>query len=293
MRNNVFTFGDTTFKQLNGTAMGTPPAPPYATIYYGIHEERFLVRHTGKLLFYKRFIDDVFGIYLPDNDNDADWLRLQHDMNAWQGLTWEFSELSSSVDFMDLTLSIHDGHIHTTLYEKPLNLHLYIPPHSAHPPGLLPGIVFGTLFRIHTLCSDTEDMTQRTLTFFRRLLARGYKADKLRPLFYKAIASAQNYRGPGEVTTNDAEPERPVILHLPFHPNDPPSTSVQSAWRTCIAQPIYKMKIGDLQNPKTKTKCGINRMIIAYKRPQNLGNLLSHRNLDDIGLPVSSYHNPD
>jgi hypothetical protein len=39
MRNNVFAFGSHYFKQCNGTAMGTPYACTYATIYYSYHEE--------------------------------------------------------------------------------------------------------------------------------------------------------------------------------------------------------------------------------------------------------------
>ena len=49
---NIFMFRDLTFKQLNGTAMGTPPAPPYATIYYGIHEEKFLPHHSQHVIYY-------------------------------------------------------------------------------------------------------------------------------------------------------------------------------------------------------------------------------------------------
>ena len=293
MRNNVFIFGDMTFKQLNGTAMGTPPAPPYATIYYGIHESRFLDKYDGKLLYYKRFIDDVLGIFLPDpalGDNDPDWIRLQTEMNAWNGLEWEFSKLVTRLNFMDLTLSINGNRIQSTLYEKELNLHLYIPPHSAHPPGLLPGIVYGTLFRIFTLCNDPADRMARTRVFFQRLLVRGYKADKIKPLFYKAIASAKKYDG--TKTNKSSKQTNYVILHLPFHPQDPASREIQRAWRETIASPQYKMPIGNLKNPKTNTKCGIERMIIAYKRPMNLGNLLSHRKLDDLGPPVSSYYDP-
>jgi hypothetical protein len=295
MRNNVFTFGDMTFLQTNGTAMGTPPAPPYATIYYACHEDSFLPAFNDSLLFYKRFIDDVFGVWLCDPDpmtDEARWRAFQAAMNQARGLEWEFSDRLTQVDFMDLTISIAGTRIRTTLFEKPLNLHLHIPPHSAHPPGLLPGIVHGTLFRIFTLCSDDNDRMTRTRTFFRRLLARGYKANNLRPLFGRAIERAQAYTGPAHHNSDQAS--NTVILHLPFHPNDPPSYRIQQAWRQNVAEPQYKMPIWNMKNPKTNGKCNIRRMIIAYHRPMNLGNLLSHRNLNDIpGPPVSSHYQPD
>ena len=144
-------------------------------------------------------------------------------MNNYPGLTWEFNKPSHRVDFMDLTISIHNGKITTSLFEKPLNLHIYIPPHSAHPPGLLPGIVHSTLFRIFTLCSDPNDQILRTKVFFKRLQARGYKSNQIKPLFLKAIARAKNYSGPSATKNND---HTAVIFHLPFHPNDPPSHKI-------------------------------------------------------------------
>ena len=62
---------------------------------------------------------------------------------------------------MDMTISIRKDRIVTSLYEKLMNLYLYIPPHSAHPPGVLTGLVSGNILRIHLLCSDEDDINRR------------------------------------------------------------------------------------------------------------------------------------
>ena len=125
--------------------------------------------------------------------------------------------------------------------------------------------------------------------FFRRLQARGYKSNQIKPLFLKAIARAKSYSGPPNTTNND---HTAVIFHLPFHPHDPPSHKIQQAWRNSVASLKYHMPLLDMRNPKSKEKCNIQRMIIAYRRPMNVGNLLSHRNLDTNSMapPVSSYY---
>lgn len=309
MKNNYFRFGDTIWKQLKGTAMGTPPAPPYATIFYGALEEKLLPdpRFQPNLIFYRRFIDDVFGIWhIPDPTtnpiaNSQKWETFKQAMNHPRfQLQWDHTSLSRTVDFLDLTISISPEHrITTTLFEKASNLHLYIPSHSAHPPGLLSGIVFGNLFRIYTLCSDEEDKRAKTRLFFHRLLARGYQADTLQPLFQSAIQRARTYTGPQPKQTQDNM--KFMLLHLQYHPKNPPSKELQQAWKDCISNPPYSQPLSSVKIPFTAapgraptrgghTTMGLDRMIIAYSRAPNLGNLLSYRRLpSDTGPPASSF----
>jgi hypothetical protein len=75
---------------------------------------------------------------------------------------------------MDLTITIVDGKMKTTLFEKAMNLYLYIPPHSAHPRGVFTGLIFEQILQIRRLCSKKRDADNKIMEFFHRLIARGH-----------------------------------------------------------------------------------------------------------------------
>ena len=90
-----------------GTAMGAPPAPPWDTIFFGIHEETVLAHSRDKLQLYRHFIDEVLGIWLVDPDPVEDsrqWTSFVALMQDYYGLEWIFDERSKKVNYMDVTI---------------------------------------------------------------------------------------------------------------------------------------------------------------------------------------------
>ena len=136
--------------------MGTSTACMFATLYYAFHEcMTILPQHSSTLLYFWRFIDDVLGIFIGDTQQ---WQRLKSDLNDFDTLRWTASNLSTTAVILDLTVTLDplSGTIATAMYQKPMNLFLYIPPHSAHPPGVLRSTVFGNLRRYWLQNSNPE-----------------------------------------------------------------------------------------------------------------------------------------
>ena len=180
---------------------------------------------------------------------------------------------------------------HTSLYEKLMNLYLYIRPHSAHPQGVLTGIVSGNILCIHSLCSDKEDTNCRMKEFYVRLLVRGYQRDFLIPAFSKVITGACAFIKRGSfwrcTSYQDKYTKVRVFFHVTYHTRDPAPKDLHHQWRQHLLHPTCKPPLWRLKN-KHKIPIGINSMCVAYSRPTKIGNISTYHKVDSLnGIPVS------
>jgi hypothetical protein len=297
MLNNRMVFGDIILKQLSGIAMGMLPAPTIANLFVVIYEDTHILSYIPHVVLYlRRFINDGFVVWLHDPDlliNKSNWREFQATLNS-SGLKWVISERTNEVVFMDLRLKIEEKKVVTSLYAKPMVLHLYIPPHS-YAPGVLPGIIFGNTLQIHQLCSQAGDVTREIKLFIHCLLDHGYQMAQLTPLFQQAMDNAKAYL---ECTALDhlcvkskkgeGQHQR-VFLYLPYHPANPSSKTTQQRWHERVANPKGQPLFHRLTNDQGYN-IPIERLTIAWHCPPNLGNLLSYRKLSKhTGLKVLSY----
>ena len=118
----------------------------YATIFFTYYECALLQpKYETNLLFYRWNIDDIFWIWISDPSKPNVWTEFKKDLYNCSKLDWNTVELANTVDFLDLTLwiDLDTCTIKYKTFQKPMNLFLYIPSHSAHTPGLLKSLAYG------------------------------------------------------------------------------------------------------------------------------------------------------
>ena len=79
MKNNIIKFGDVHRKQISGTAMDKPLAPPQATIYEEIHKDEYIPKWETCVEFIRRFIDDGCAVWDPPAEISAKEFTIKFD----------------------------------------------------------------------------------------------------------------------------------------------------------------------------------------------------------------------
>ena len=136
--------------------------------------------------FYKRFIDDMFYLSHEDVNNtnvteSKTFKEFKDNMNNFGNLKWEFEALTMTTTFLDLNINLTERDIlnqktnnfyktNFSTYQKPMNLYLYIPPHSEHPLRVIRSLIFSQIKKYWQQNKNSDDFVKMIRAFFQRLL---------------------------------------------------------------------------------------------------------------------------
>ena len=286
--NNYFTFGDLTFLQLVGTAMGTPSASNFANLYLAYYEETLIIPEFRSCIsLIRRFLDDGFLIWDPSqSDNPFELSRFYGYLHKIPGIAWTILK-ATSLPYMDIEVYPLGNRFATKSYAKPLNLYLFLPPSSAHPPGILKGHVFGQIKKLYHQNTKFEDFKHFALLFFRRLVARGNNREGLIKLFNQALLRhcptvevlcnghpipRTSVRTPQRSTSMETK----LFFKIPYDPNGPTRHNLRHMLRT---EELESSLRGLIHRPK---------VTIAYQRTRSIKQHLRATKLSALTEPRAS-----
>lgn len=252
-------FENRIFQQNNGAAMGSPMIPPYANIYMYMLERETVNKFIAMnfVLLYKRFIDDVFVItesYKKDFTS-----QFQNELNNLHPkikLTW--THKSTHCNFLDLNIWITSkNHIHTNVYQKPLNMYSYLPFKSYHTPSQKTGFIKAEALRYSRICSRKTDFQKIIDLFTIRLQRRGYPLD----IINKAL---QNVTWENRIIhlfkKSESKRNIPLLFKIQYSPTHN-HTKLRKALNSFTKQMTKETSV-----PKSLK----NKITICYKLPRKL-----------------------
>ncbi len=140
-----------------------------------------------------------------------------------------------------------------------MNLYLYIPPSSAHPPSCFKGLIARELHR-YWLQNNPVDFQNILINFITCLLARGHKLEYIAPIFINAAVLFD--KNPTSSTNSTTSEDDTLFIHRVYHPNG-----------------INRSDIRHLYDKILKAYLDVDKMIVAMSRPTNLRDVLTKATL--------------
>ena len=202
---------------------------------------------VNPLLFFKRFLDDIFLVYtgclknlhlfLSELNNIHPTIKFTMNHTTPSGISNPDCgcETSKSLAFLDTSCAIENGKIVTDLYRKKTDRNQYLLTSSCHPAHTTKNIPFSLALRIVRICSKPEDRDTRFKELKELLLSREYKPGLIDSAINKAkqIPRTEALKKVERATSS----KRPVFV-VSYDPRLPSITKIVTRhWRTMHQDP--------------------------------------------------------
>ena len=92
----------------------------------------------------------------------------------------------TTINFLDITVSLIDWKVMTDLYVKPTDSHHYLHSSSCHPDHFKKGIPYSQALRLDRICSDPDSFDGRCNDLEKCLIERGYSERDVRKQILRA-----------------------------------------------------------------------------------------------------------
>ena len=130
---NAFSFNGEHYGQISGVTMGGKMGLNYTCLFVGFVEDQMLNQYSGFIpQLYRRYIDDVVGAaYCAREDLDS-FVEFISNFHPTLQFTHTITE-DGDLLFLDISLSISEERITTSVHYKPTDTHSYLHHSSSHP----------------------------------------------------------------------------------------------------------------------------------------------------------------
>ena len=260
---NVFSFqSNRFFRQIKGTAMGCSISVFFANAFLYHRTAHLIERPPQKLLFLKRYIDDLIAVWAGQEEEITGIFKDVVDDSIKLTYVTSLSQLEA----LDLQLFFGpENQIFTRLYTKPTGGALFIPWNSGHPQKSKKGIVFSQLLRLRRNCTLLDDFYVAAKKLTAVFKDRGYHPrflqetlEKVATLDRSSLFKKKEPRGADSaVFTTTFHPSRPRLLREPL--ND--------FWKELQASRLVAERYCLAGVPKLPA----NDPLVAFRLPKALG----------------------
>lgn len=126
LKHNAFSFNRKIYSQTMGIAMGTPLAPTLANLFMAKLEQNFLSTQTIKPFIYKRYIDDIFIVWLHTLPEFEDFFNKLNQFHPT--IKYQYTISETEIEYLDLSIMSdkETWKLTTKTYIKPTNTFQFV-----------------------------------------------------------------------------------------------------------------------------------------------------------------------